>query len=239
MFYGIKSKEAQKSLISLGNAELIELQSFLHPTLWCKEIKNEIRPNQSDEAEVHMAFLGWLHACTMGSRETEAVYGSRIENWLRYGVKQTPKATEEEQISWFTNHDFDKITNYEGSFKGNAFCLFLLNAPIKSVVKHLMYRILSEEEQLTLIRREMINGENMLLWYYFTKYKAYPKAQILIKKYDANLWSYVIMQNYGWEHKYEKKWGCLANWQNVLAKNIKHLSQLTYDEIPKALDMIE
>lgn len=240
LWYGIKSKEAQQSLISSGNNELIELQTFLHPNIWCKEIRNEIFHDEKDDENSLLVIKGWLHSCIMGSRETEIIYGSRIDRWLSYGVKKTFEASEEEQLSWFKNNDLDKVANYDGAFKGAAFNLFLLNAPIKNVVKHLKYRILtSEEEQLYLIRREMKNSENMLLWYYFTKYKAYPKAQELIKSYDSHLWPYVIMQNYGWEHKYEKKWGCLANWQQILAKNLDLVSKVPFEQLSTVLYEIE
>jgi hypothetical protein len=47
------------------------------------------------------------------------------------------------------------------------------------------------------------------------------------------------MQNYGWEHKYEKKWGSLANWQRILAKNLDFVSKVPFEQLSTVLDEIE
>lgn len=49
----------------------------------------------------------------------------------------------------------------------------------------------------------------------------------------------MLMVNYGWEWKFEKKFGTLGIWQNKLRANYDKLTECNFEDIPAILDAIK
>lgn len=243
LWYGFKSLQGQIVLAQSENRGLILLQDYLYHSWWHKDAKEVlyqrsilVRPDPQKEAfDCETAFKGWLTTAWLGDRSDEKIWGKKQDLWLGYGVKMKPIVSEEEQLDWFASGNSEKIYTYCGLWKGKAAVKFLLDGPEVAVFRYLHDRLLNEEQQCALIERDIRSGENSLIWYYFHTWRACPKAQKLIQKYDQALWRHVIMVNYGWDWQFEHKFGCLKNWQEKLDAEFPLLAHCPIEDIPQVL----
>lgn len=184
------------------------------------------------EKYIETVFWFWLGNCWFGE------VGDHV-NYMSLGASRADEVDEQTQLSWFNNQEWKKILNYEHTWLGVAFLRFLQEAPEDAVKYYLQYYTLRDREQLTLIMRDMHNNRHELTRGYFHIFSACHMAQKLLQSYDQELWPDVVMRNYGWDYKYEQKFGCLANWQKVLKAHMSELMHCPVEQIPKLLDTFE
>lgn len=175
--------------------------------------------------------MNWLDACING----EVGQHFRL---LGINADMSDLADERQQLKWIKSKDWNKVASYGHIWKGKAAVEFLKKAPEGLVKEYLFYSILNEEQQIALIKRDIKNRRRDLIYEYFHFYFASPKAQKLIQQYDRELWKEVIMQNYGWLYEYERKFGCLTNWQRKIRENIEMLADTPAEKITEALNRI-
>jgi len=246
LWYGFHSTEGQILLASSKFDELIRLQTMLYGNIWCPEaeeilLKRSLLPYPpDDENEVlEQGVKTWLKNSLIADRGDEANYGKLQFIGLSYGLKPHIYVTEKEQLSWIEDNNTEKICSYTGCWIGEAAVKFLEKAPDEAIYKKLRYVLLkTEREQMALVEREINRGENSLLWFYFSKNQAFSSVQQRIQLYDTNLWSRMIMVNYGWDSFFEKKFGNLAVWQEKLSANLAKLLYCPIEEIEDKLRSI-
>lgn len=247
LWYGFKTSQAQQMLARNPDEYLIALQSYIYGNIWEKSAaeilsdKNLLpRPTPEDDFAAGQALKGWLGASLFGDRDNEKDYGCRQSFWMCYSADRSEPVSEAQQLEWLRQGDKAKIMAYPYVWEGRAEIEFLTSAPEDAVYRYLHYnRLPDDEAQCALVQRDIRNNSNGLLWYYFHSCKACPEAQRLIQSYDSALWREMILVNYGWDYKYEKKFSNLANWRSKLSDSWPLLAHCPIEEIPTALDKIE
>ena len=145
---------------------------------------------------------------------------------------------EPEQLRWFAEENWDAIRSYKGRLYKSASKCLIEKAPKDIVERYLLYcSPLREELQISLINRD-IEENSSLSKKYFWAFRATEHAQELIRSHLPELWPQVVIVNYGWLWKYEKKHGSLATWQKKLSENLHLLENCPISEICGVLDTI-
>lgn len=247
LWYGFQSRQGQIMFADSGFSELIRMQNLFYGQWWFSEARQILcrrgllSPlSEEDEQQQKRAFKNWLYNCLHAPRDNEAAYG-RMQLYGMAGDEIVISAVgEEEQLRWLDEKNIEKISSYTGRWKGKAAVRFLQEAPEESVFFQLHYRLLKRpEEQYALAQRDISNGENNLIWFYFSSYRAFPEVQALLRDYDANLWNRMVMVNYGWDFEFERKFGSLKAWQEKLSENYSLLAHCPIENIRQVLHGIE
>lgn len=245
LWHGIKWPFSQRILADDDNKYLIWLQTYIHGNIWHSDAAEILyrrkllkRPTDEDDVAAEQAFKGWLSTSLIKDRTSEADYGRQQSWWLCYSARRPSPVSEEKQLEWLRMNDTTNIMSYPYAWRGQAEIQFLTSAPEDAVYRYLRYNSLGEEAQCALVSREINSHQNNLLWYYFHVFKACLQAQQLIQDYDEALWREMIPVNYGWDYKYEQKFGCLAAWQSKLSDSWPLLAHCPIEEIGRALDSI-
>ena len=245
LWHGIKSEAGQKLLAESANSYLIWLQTYIYGDIWDAKVrkilceKGFLKKERPNDIKIYRkALTGWLNASLYGDRENEKSYGCSQSFWMNYEGKMPKSATEKEQLSWFDDKKYGTIISYPYVFVGKAFDRFILEAPEEALYRFLHYNLLEDDKQVLLVQREMKNHANGLLWFYFHMNRACAEAQELIQAYDNKLWKEMILLNYGWDNKFERKFGCLKAWREKLEDSWPLLSECPIAEIPGKLEKI-
>lgn len=247
LWYGFQSKSALQMLAQCGPTELVRLQHRFYASRWHDGAMRELYrrglaspPTEEDERRQRRAFENWLYVCRNFSRGNEKEYGRMQLLSMAFGAVFGPVVSEEEQLRWFEEGNLEKIVSYGGLWKGKAAVRFWSEGPEEALYYQLHYRLLKrEEDQLALAQRDIRNGENNLIWFYFSSYRAFPSVQKLLQEYDQNLWRRMLIINYGWEYEFERKFGSLQNWQEKLDACFPMLAHCPIEDIRQALHRIE
>ncbi len=245
LWHGFQHDASRKALALGPSTDLIRLQDYLYRSLWNAEAREILysrflltRPSSDTEPQLS-DFEKWLSFCFHGDSGNEPEYG-KIQQLLMSAIIEFPPIVEEsEQLIWFENNLWGKIRDYTGRWKGKAVERFFLEAPEECVWRYLRYRLLkTEEEQYFLVKRDMQNNENALIWNYFHCYRAFPRIQEMIRKYDPALFRHVLLVNYGSEPEFYQKFSCEANWRRKLEENADSLSHYPIEGIQQELAKI-
>lgn len=242
-WHGIRSPGGQEILAQSDDLDLIRMQQAICQGNWHRQAE-EILYNRNilqrpDIEKQKSNFENWLFFSMHGDRRDEKRYG-RIREFLMAGAPQQHHVSEEELFSWLDNGDEEKILNYSSSLEGAAFIRFLKEASENAIFRLLHYRLLkNEEEQIALVERVHHTKDDNIIWFYFCQYSAFPSVQQMLQDYgSSNLWRRVLLVNYGYDFKYEKKFGCLKEWQKKLKANFSLLEHCPVQKIAEVLDGI-